>query len=125
MRGENSVALYIYIYIYITYILLYFLYFMDILCFSCFSWKIIDYDFAVQVLHAFATEGAHCNKVREILNASEVSISEFTFSTIIFPLLLMAVEVLLIMPAVAVFYYYLQVHGMDGQMLISHWIMRV
>lgn len=76
-------------------------------------------------MHAFATEGAHCNKVREILNASEVSISEFTFSTIIFPLLLMAVEVLLIMPAVAVVYYYLQVHGMDGQMLVSHWIMRV
>ncbi|EEF47017.1 heat shock protein binding protein, putative [Ricinus communis] len=27
---------------------------------------------AVEVLHAFATEGAHCNKVREILNASDV-----------------------------------------------------
>lgn len=27
---------------------------------------------AVEVLHAFATEGAHCIKVREILNASEV-----------------------------------------------------
>ncbi|KAG6735235.1 hypothetical protein POTOM_062225 [Populus tomentosa] len=27
---------------------------------------------AIEVLHAFATEGAHCNKVREILNASDV-----------------------------------------------------
>ncbi|KAK9102564.1 hypothetical protein Sjap_019818 [Stephania japonica] len=27
---------------------------------------------AIEVLHAFATEGAHCTKVREILNASEV-----------------------------------------------------
>ncbi|PIA65248.1 hypothetical protein AQUCO_00100613v1 [Aquilegia coerulea] len=27
---------------------------------------------AVEVLHAFATEGAHCTKVRDILNASEV-----------------------------------------------------
>ncbi|KAK1696170.1 hypothetical protein QYE76_012867 [Lolium multiflorum] len=27
---------------------------------------------AVEVLHAFATEGAHCSKVREILNASDV-----------------------------------------------------
>lgn len=27
----------------------------------------------VQVLHAFATEGAHCTKVRDILNASDVS----------------------------------------------------
>jgi len=26
-----------------------------------------------QVLHGFATEGAHCSKVREILDASEVS----------------------------------------------------
>jgi hypothetical protein len=26
-----------------------------------------------QVLHAFATEGAHCSKVREILNSSDVS----------------------------------------------------
>lgn len=27
----------------------------------------------LQVLHAFATEGAHCAKVRDILNASDVS----------------------------------------------------
>nr|AFK48692.1 unknown [Medicago truncatula] len=27
---------------------------------------------AIEVLHAFATEGAHCTKVREILNNSEV-----------------------------------------------------
>ncbi|XP_052199960.1 dnaJ homolog subfamily C GRV2 [Diospyros lotus] len=27
---------------------------------------------AIEVLHAFATEGAHCTKVREILNASDV-----------------------------------------------------
>ncbi|KAF2286872.1 hypothetical protein GH714_034375 [Hevea brasiliensis] len=27
---------------------------------------------AIEVLHAFATEGAHCNKVHEILNASDV-----------------------------------------------------
>ncbi|KAG8635782.1 hypothetical protein MANES_16G064500v8 [Manihot esculenta] len=27
---------------------------------------------AIEVLHAFATEGAHCNKVSEILNASDV-----------------------------------------------------
>ncbi|XP_011012557.1 PREDICTED: dnaJ homolog subfamily C GRV2 [Populus euphratica] len=27
---------------------------------------------AIEVLHAFATEGAHCNKVRDILNASDV-----------------------------------------------------
>ncbi|KAJ8765401.1 hypothetical protein K2173_012098 [Erythroxylum novogranatense] len=27
---------------------------------------------AIEVLHAFATEGAYCNKVREILNASDV-----------------------------------------------------
>jgi hypothetical protein len=28
----------------------------------------------IQVLHAFATEGAHCTKVRDILNASNVSL---------------------------------------------------
>ncbi|KAA8535012.1 hypothetical protein F0562_030015 [Nyssa sinensis] len=27
---------------------------------------------AIEVLHAFATEGAHCTKVRDILNASDV-----------------------------------------------------
>ena len=29
----------------------------------------------IQVLHAFATEGAHCSSVREILDASDVSFS--------------------------------------------------
>lgn len=28
----------------------------------------------IQVLHAFATEGAHCSKVRDILDSSEVLI---------------------------------------------------
>lgn len=27
----------------------------------------------IQVLHAFAAEGAHCGKIRDILNASDVS----------------------------------------------------
>ena len=27
----------------------------------------------LQVLHAFATEGAHCSKVRDLLDSSEVS----------------------------------------------------
>lgn len=29
--------------------------------------------FNLQVLHAFATEGAHCARVREVLNSSDVS----------------------------------------------------
>lgn len=33
-----------------------------------------------QVLHGFATEGAHCSKVREILDASEVSCDIETLS---------------------------------------------
>jgi hypothetical protein len=37
----------------------------------------------IQVLHAFATEGAHCTKVRDILNASNVSLNKlFIFSSL-------------------------------------------
>jgi hypothetical protein len=45
-----------------------------------------------QVLHAFATEGAHCTKVREILNNSDVSLSNsymFMFSLLVLQMLLM------------------------------------
>jgi hypothetical protein len=37
----------------------------------------------IQVLHAFATEGAHCTKVRDILDASDVSLyTPFHFPTL-------------------------------------------
>lgn len=33
----------------------------------------------VQVLHAFAAEGAHCSKVRDILSASDVSLKTYFY----------------------------------------------
>lgn len=49
----------------------------DLHLFYCLSFLII---LLLQVLHAFATEGAHCSKVRDILSASDVSLDTFVSS---------------------------------------------
>lgn len=45
-------------------------------CYDCLTY-VLSFMLLIQVLHAFATEGAHCSSVREILDASDVSLLFF------------------------------------------------